>query len=222
MYSAEEMKYHSVPNATFGVCQEVNKRRVNMLELKDLNNLFNEHNETFKAMQTDSQLQYNLYRIIELITNTLKNNRKVLICGNGGSAADSQHLAAEFQGRFKKERKALNVDALTTNTSILTAIGNDYSFDKIFARQVEAKGNEYDVLIGLTTSGNSKDVIEAFKQGIKQDMINIAITGNFDNMECEKIVDFILKVPSKDTARIQEATIFLYHVIAEFVEKEFE
>jgi D-sedoheptulose 7-phosphate isomerase len=192
-----------------------------MLELKDLHTRFNEHCDTFYKMQDSTEIRYNLQRIIELITNTLKNNRKILICGNGGSAADSQHIAAEFQGRFKKERKALNVDALTTNTSILTSIGNDYSFDKIFSRQVEARGNEFDVLIGLTTSGNSKDVIEAFKQGIKQDMIIVAMIGDFENTESEKYADFVLKVPSKDTARIQEGHVFLYHVIAEYVEKEF-
>lgn len=193
-----------------------------MFKIEDLHTKFTEHNETFAKMQTDIELQYNLSKIIELITNTLKNNRKVLICGNGGSAADAQHLAAEFQGRFKKERQALNVDALTTNTSILTAIGNDYSFDKIFARQVEAKGREFDVLIGITTSGNSKDVIEAFKQGIKQHIIIIAMIGDFENTESEKYADYILKVPSKDTARVQEGHLFLYHAIAEYVEKEFE
>ena len=193
-----------------------------MVDFKDLHNKYNEHNDIFIKMQNDDRLQSNLSNIIALITDTLKNNCKVLICGNGGSAADAQHLSAEFQSRFKKERKALNVDALTTNTSILTAIGNDYSFDKIFARQVEAKGDAFDILIGISTSGNSKDVIEAFKQARKQDMIIIAMTGDFEDMESDEYADYILKVPSKDTARIQEGHIFLYHIIAEYVEKQFE
>jgi D-sedoheptulose 7-phosphate isomerase len=188
----------------------------------NFNNLFNQHIEVFQKMQSDNKLQDIILQIINLLILTFKNGNKLLICGNGGSAADSQHFATELVSRFKKERKALNAEALTTDTSCITAISNDYSFDNIFARQIEAKGNEFDVLIGISTSGNSRNVVEAFKQGIKQNLVMVALTGDFENMECEKYADLILKVPSRDTARIQEAHIFVCHIIAEFVEKEFE
>lgn len=173
-------------------------------------------------MENDVELQNTIIRIIDLLIETFKNGNKLLIFGNGGSAADSQHFATELVSRFKKERKALNAEALTTDTSCITAISNDYSFDNIFARQVEAKANEFDVLIGISTSGNSRNVVEAFKQGIKQNLVMIALTGDFENMECEKYADLIVKVPSKDTARIQEGHLFIYHTICEFVEKQFE
>lgn len=188
----------------------------------ELNNKFIEHNGIFYEMRNNIDLHRILLEIINLLIKTFKNKNKILICGNGGSSADSQHLTAEFVGRFKKERKALNVEALSTNTSILTAIGNDYSFDNIFSRQVEAKGCKSDILIGISTSGNSTNVVEAFKQAKKQGIITIAMTGNAENMEIEQYSDYILKVPSTNTARIQEAHTFLYHVIAEMVEKEFE
>jgi D-sedoheptulose 7-phosphate isomerase len=192
-----------------------------ILNYIELLNKISEHENMFYLMRNDVELYKNLNNIIELLVSTLQNGNKILICGNGGSASDAQHLTAEFVGRFKKERKALNVEALSTNTSILTAIGNDYNFDKIFSRQVEAKGNSGDVLIGFSTSGNSKNIVEAFKQANKQHMINILFTGENINTECAKYADYIVGVPSKDTARIQEATVFLYHVIAEYVEKEF-
>jgi D-sedoheptulose 7-phosphate isomerase len=188
----------------------------------NLNKKYNEHINTFQQMQRDYILQHTLLEVINLLVYTLMNNNKVLIAGNGGSAADAQHLTAEFVGRFKKERKALNVEALSTNTSILTAIGNDYGFDKIFSRQVEAKGDKDDVLIGITTSGNSPNIVEAFKQAKKQNIICVAFTGNAENMDIEQYSDYILKIPSTDTAGIQEATIFLYHMIVEYTEQEFE
>jgi D-sedoheptulose 7-phosphate isomerase len=188
----------------------------------NLNKKYNEHINTFQQMQRDYILQHTLLEVINLLVYTLMNNNKVLIAGNGGSAADAQHLTAEFVGRFKKERKALNVEALSTNTSILTAIGNDYGFDKIFSRQVEAKGDKDDVLIGITTSGNSPNIVEAFKQAKKQNIICVAFTGNAENMDIEQYSDYILKIPSTDTTGIQEATIFLYHMIVEYTEQEFE
>jgi len=188
----------------------------------ELQTKFDEHNNIFQEMSKDTELHNTIIKIIDLITFTLKNGNKILICGNGGSAADSQHLAAEFVGRFKKERQALNVEALSTNTSILTAIGNDYSFDKIFSRQVEAKGNPLDILIGISTSGNSPNIIEALKQAKSQNMFTIALTGDNENTQCEQYADYIIKIPSKDTARIQEAHIFAIHVICEYVEQFFE
>ncbi|MFA5559167.1 MAG: SIS domain-containing protein [Methanofastidiosum sp.] len=182
---------------------------------------FNEHNQIFQQMQNDTYLHTLISQVVDLLIYTFKNGNKVLICGNGGSAADSQHFATELVSRFRTERKALNAEALTTDTSCITAISNDYSFNRIFSRQVQAKGKEGDVLIGITTSGNSKNIVKAFKQARSQDMITVAMTGNFENMKCEKYADYVLKIPSQDTARIQEATSFIYHVICEYVEAEF-
>ena len=141
------------------------------------------------------------------------------MCGNGGSAADAQHIATEFVSRFYHERKALNAEALTVNTSTLTAVGNDYSFDRVFARQVEAKGRQGDILIGISTSGESKNIIEAFEAAKKLNMSTIAFTGN---RECtmEHKADMTINIPSEDTPRIQEMHIMTGHIICELVEKE--
>jgi D-sedoheptulose 7-phosphate isomerase len=144
---------------------------------------------------------------------------KVLICGNGGSAADSQHIAGELVGRFKLERKALDARALTTDTSILTAIGNDYSIDSIFSRQVEAYAKKGDVLLGISTSGNSTDVIKAFEEGRKIGTFNIAFTGEGGG-KIKSLTDLCFEVPSRDTPRIQEGHELVYHLVCDLVEKK--
>lgn len=159
-----------------------------------------------------------LKKAIEIILETLKNGNKILICGNGGSAADSQHFAAEIVGRFKLERRGLPAIALTTDTSILTAIGNDYGFEKIFERQVEALGEEGDVLIGISTSGNSENVIRAVNKAKEMGIYTIGLLGKGGG-KLKDIVDLALIVPSNDTARIQECHLTIYHVICEEVEK---
>ena len=160
-----------------------------------------------------------LKKSIEIIENALKNGNKLLICGNGGSAADAQHFAAEIVGRFKLERDGLPAIALTTDTSILTAIGNDYGFDKIFERQVEALGKEGDVLVGISTSGNSENVIKAVNKAKVMGIYTIGLLGK-DGGKLKDIVDLALIVPSKDTARIQECHLTIYHVICEEVAKK--
>lgn len=145
---------------------------------------------------------------------------KLLLCGNGGSAADAQHLAAELVNRFMLERPALAAIALTTDSSNLTAIANDYAYDWIFARQVEALGRPGDVLLGITTSGNSKNVLEALKVARKRGMVTIAFTGDTGGrVAAQQLSDFLLPVPAQDTARIQEGHIFLGHVLCELVER---
>lgn len=151
---------------------------------------------------------------------SLKSGGKILIFGNGGSAADSQHIAAEFIGRFKKERRALAAIALTTDTSALTALGNDYTFDIIFSRQIEALGKKGDVAIGISTSGNSKNVIEAIKKAKELGLVTITLTGN-DGGLLAALSDIKLIVPSKVTARIQESHLTIAHTICELVEEEF-
>ncbi|WP_457612492.1 D-sedoheptulose 7-phosphate isomerase [Methanocaldococcus sp.] len=160
----------------------------------------------------------NLRKAIEIIVKELKNGNKVLICGNGGSAADAQHFAAEIVGRFKLERKGFPAIALTTDTSILTAIGNDYGFDKIFERQVEALGKKGDILVSISTSGNSENVIRAVNKAKEIGIFTIGLLGKGGG-KLKDIVDLALIVPSNDTARIQECHLTIYHVICEEVEK---
>lgn len=161
--------------------------------------------------------------VIEKITSEIiqafKEGNKVLICGNGGSAADSQHMAAELVGRFKKERKALPAIALTTDTSILTAIGNDYGYDKVFSRQVEAHGQEGDIFIGISTSGNSKNIIEAINVAKDKKMLVIGLLGGTGGL-IKSMCDIDLTVKTKNTPRIQECHETIIHIICDLVEKE--
>ena len=156
--------------------------------------------------------------IADACTKALRNGGKVMFCGNGGSAADSQHLAAEFVGRYKMERKALNSIALTVDTSILTAIGNDYGYDDVFRRQVEGVGKAGDVLIGLSTSGNSRNVLLAFEQAAAMGITTVAFTGCGGGKMKEQ-ADLCLAVPAGVTNHIQEQHITCGHLICELVEK---
>lgn len=153
----------------------------------------------------------------ECINSALLNEKRIYIFGNGGSAADAQHIAAEFIGRFKAERKALPVEALSVNTSVLTALGNDYDFSVIFSRQLEAFGSSGDACIGLSTSGNSSNVLLGLKTAKEIGMKTIGITGS-PGGKMKNMVDICLCMPSNDTPRIQELTIFTAHVICELVE----
>ena len=155
-----------------------------------------------------------------LLINTLKQGGKILLCGNGGSAADCQHIAAEFVVRYEKKRQALAAIALTTDTSILTASANDFSFDAIFSRQVEALGNANDCLIAISTSGRSGNVIAAAKSAKSKAMIVIGMTGVEDS-ELSQLADITIKVPSTITARIQEAHILIGHWWCAVVEEAF-
>ena len=157
---------------------------------------------------------------VKSIGEAFKKNRKILFFGNGGSAADSQHIAAEFIGRFQKERKALPAIALTTDTSILTALGNDYGFDIIFSRQLEGLAQRGDVAFGISTSGNSRNVIEGIKKAKRMGLTTISLTG-CDGGKLAKLTDISLIVPSNKTARIQESHLCIAHTICELVENQF-
>lgn len=159
-----------------------------------------------------------IQQAINLIVEAYKNGKKVLFCGNGGSAADAQHLAAELSGRFYYDRKPLYAEALHVNTSYLTAVANDYSYEDIFARILEAEGTEGDILVGISTSGNSSNVLKAFEVAKRKGMHTIAFTGIGGGKMAEKS-DVLLAVPSKDTPRIQESHIMIGHIICEMVEK---
>jgi D-sedoheptulose 7-phosphate isomerase len=155
---------------------------------------------------------------INTIVNCYKNGNKVWFCGNGGSAADAQHLAAELSGRFYFDRDPLPSEALHVNTSYLTAVANDYSYEEIYSRYIKGFGKKGDILIGISTSGKSKNIIKAFEQAKKQEMICIGLTGN--NIDSfSKICDILLSVPSNDTPRIQECHIMLGHIICQKVEE---
>ena len=154
-----------------------------------------------------------------MIVESIKNGGKVLIAGNGGSAADAQHFAAELVGRFVMERKGYPAIALTTDSSIITSIGNDYNFDVIFKRQIEALGNENDVFVGITTSGNSKNVVEAAIEAKEKNMKVIGLTGH-DGGKLKELSDICINFPYAETARIQEHHLMTYHLICEYVEKE--
>ncbi len=160
-----------------------------------------------------------IYGISQLMIDCLKKDGKVIVFGNGGSASDSQHIAAELVGRFKKDRSALAGIALTTNTSILTSLANDYGYDIVFARQVEALGKKNDVALGISTSGKAKNVALGIKQAKKMGIKTVALSGG-DGGEIAKLADVSLIVPSKITARIQEAHIMIAHIICEMIEQE--
>lgn len=184
---------------------------------KTIENIFN---ESIKTKQ--DALQNNLNEIEQaalLIIESLKNGGKLLICGNGGSAADSQHIAAEFIGRFQQERKSLPAIALTTDTSILTSLGNDYGYDVIFARQIEGLGNKGDVVLGISTSGDSSNVVEAMKKARELGLKTITLTGN-QGGQLGNLADVHLNVPSAVTARVQESHICIAHILCELAEKE--
>lgn len=151
--------------------------------------------------------------------NCIKNGGKILLCGNGGSAADSQHIAAEIVGRFKKERKGLAAIALTTDTSILTSVGNDYGYDYIFARQIEGLCRAEDLVIGLTTSGNSANVVRAIEAANEVGATTVGLTGGTGG-KLNGLCDYNVVVPSAITARIQEAHIFIGHCLCEILETD--
>lgn len=159
-----------------------------------------------------------IIKLVETVSACIKRGGKVIFFGNGGSAADSQHLAAEFIGRFKKERKALAAIALTTNTSVITALANDYGYETVFSRQLEALGQKGDVAVGISTSGKAKNVLAAIKQAKKIGLETVALTGQ-DGGELAKLADISLIIPSRHTARIQEAHITIGHIICELVEE---
>ncbi|MEK7200167.1 MAG: D-sedoheptulose 7-phosphate isomerase [Bacteroidota bacterium] len=165
----------------------------------------------------DEKMQENMASAIDVITNAFQTGKKVLFCGNGGSAADAQHLAAEFSGRFYIDRKALPSEALHCNTSYLTAVANDYSYDVIYSRIVDGTCVAGDVLVGLSTSGNSKNILNAFAAAKEKGVITIGLTGASGG-KMKELSDYLFNVPSTDTPRIQESHILIGHIICELVE----
>ncbi|MEO6524916.1 MAG: D-sedoheptulose 7-phosphate isomerase [Mucilaginibacter sp.] len=178
---------------------------------------FEQHIEIAKT--SSIQLNASIAQACSVVINCIKGGNKVLLFGNGGSAADAQHIAAEFTGRFVKERRSLPAIALTTDTSAITAIGNDYGFDRIFERQVEGLANADDVLIGISTSGNSPNVVKALEAGKKLGCKTIGLSGR-DGGQMNICSDINIVVPSNITARIQEMHILIGHIICEAIDAD--
>jgi len=189
------------------------------MSIKTIINRINESIEMKEKILKDTHLIEQIDTISQKLIGVYRSNKKVILFGNGGSAADAQHLAAELMNKFYFDRNSLPAIALTVNTSILTAVGNDYSFKKIFSKQLEGIGNEEDAAIGISTSGNSINVIEGLKYAKRNKLYTIAFTGK-NGGGINHIVDECIKVPSDDTPRIQEGHIMIGHIICEIIEKE--
>lgn len=176
--------------------------------------------KTKETILNDERFLKNIEKVVEIFVKALSSDKKILFAGNGGSASDCNHLSTELVSKFYKERKGLAAISLAANNSSITAIGNDYGYDRVFARQVEALGEEGDVLIAISTSGNSKSIIEALKEAKNAKMTNIGFTGK-NLCAMDEFCDIVLKVPSDDTPIIQESHIMLGHLICKLVEENF-
>jgi D-sedoheptulose 7-phosphate isomerase len=186
--------------------------------MEKINKIIQASIDTKQKILTDERLLLAINDSVNMIVSAFEKGNKVLFCGNGGSASDAQHLAAEFSGRFYTDRDALPAEALHCNTSYLTAVANDYSFDVIYSRLIKGIGNAGDVLVGLSTSGNSKNIVNAFEQAKKNDMLTIGFTGASGG-KMKKHSDILINIPSEDTPRIQESHIMIGHIICQFVEE---
>lgn len=189
--------------------------------MKDkIKNIISESVAVKNKVLQDEKLITTIEKITEAIVAALKNGKRIYFCGNGGSAADAQHLAAEFSGRFYTDRDALPAEALHCNTSYLTAVANDYSFDVVYARLIKGIAHEGDVLVGLSTSGNSKNILHAFETAREKKVITVGFTGETGG-KMKDLSDYLINVPSKDTPRIQESHILIGHIICQLVEEKY-
>lgn len=170
-----------------------------------------------EALLSDKAFIAHIQQAADMIIDSLRNGGKIHFCGNGGSAADAQHLAAELSGRFYFDRPPLNAEALHCNTSYLTAVGNDYGYDQVFARLLRGTGHKGDVLVGISTSGNSKNILQAYEVCREKGIMIISLTGSTGG-KMKDMSDLLLNVPSTDTPRIQECHIMIGHIICELVE----
>lgn len=175
--------------------------------------------DTKQNILSDENLLQKIEDVTSVIANAFKNGNKVLFCGNGGSAADAQHLAAEFSGRFYTDRDPLFAEALHVNSSYLTAVANDYSYDVVYSRLVKGMGRKGDVLVAFSTSGNSTNIVKAVEQAKEIGMITIGFTGETGG-KMKNLCEYLINVPSKDTPRIQESHILLGHIICQLVEED--
>ena len=185
-----------------------------------IRNRIEEQREVLKAISGDEASLSTIKNVGEALAKTIKSGGKILLCGNGGSAADAQHIAAELVGWFeKKNRPAIYAEALTVNSSSLSAIANDWGYEHVFERQVEAKGKKGDALIGISTSGNSASVLNAMKKGRALGLLTVGMTGQNRQSAIAALCDRCIFVPSTSTPRIQEAHILIGHILCEQIEK---
>ena len=182
-------------------------------------NLINESVKTFTNISKDQHQVVLIENITNTILNAFKSDNKLLLCGNGGSAADAQHIAAELSGRFEIDRKPLNAEALHVNSSFVTAVANDYGYEEVYSRMVEAIGKNGDILLALSTSGNSKNIIRAIEKANSLGLITIGFSGN-DGGAMQNLCKYNLIIPSDNTARIQEAHILVGHIICKLIEQK--
>lgn len=185
--------------------------------LNKINHIISESIQVKQSLLNNTALLEQIAGVVDAVTTAFKNGHKVQFCGNGGSAADAQHLAAEFSGRFYKNRTALPSDALHCNSSYLTAVANDYGYDEVYSRLVDGTMQEGDILIGLSTSGNSPNIVKAFETARAKNIITVGFTGNGGG-KLGELSHFLLDIPSKNTPRIQESHIMIGHIICELVE----
>ena len=176
--------------------------------------------ETKQKLLQDEKVLKSICDVVDVLLKAFQDGKHVYFCGNGGSAADAQHLAAEFSGRFYKDRKALPAEALHCNTSYLTAVANDYGFDEIYSRLIYGIGKDGDVIVGLSTSGNSNNIIKAFETAKQKGMITVGFTGETGG-KMKELSDHLINIPSKVTPRIQECHITVGHIICELVETKY-
>jgi D-sedoheptulose 7-phosphate isomerase len=188
--------------------------------LEDIKKIVSASITVKQKLLADEALLKTTARVVDMIVKAFKEDKRVYFAGNGGSAADAQHLAAEFSGRFYTDRQALPAEALHCNTSYLTAVANDYSYDEIYARLIRGIAHPGDVLIGLSTSGNSKNIVRAFETAREKGVITVGFTGESGG-KMKILSDYLFNIPSKDTPRIQESHILIGHIICELVEKDF-
>jgi D-sedoheptulose 7-phosphate isomerase len=176
--------------------------------------------DTKQQLLQSQELLLTIEKVADIITTAFKNGKRLYLCGNGGSAADAQHLAAEFSGRFYTDRKALPAEALHCNTSYLTSVANDYGFDIVYSRMIEGFGQSGDILIGLSTSGNSVNIIKAIIAAKEKGMTTVAFTGTKGG-QMKLISDYLINIPSSDTPRIQESHIMVGHILCQLVEEKY-
>ena len=188
--------------------------------MKKIKQIIESSISTKQSILKDEVLLSTIEEIVASITAAFKNGNRVYFCGNGGSAADAQHLAAEFSGRFYKDRKALPAEALHCNSSYVTAVANDYGYDFIYSRIIDGIGKAGDILIGISTSGNSLNIIKAFETAKEKDMITIGFTGETGG-KMKSLSNYLINVPSTDTPRIQESHILIGHIVCELVEEKY-
>ena len=189
------------------------------MDIAGIQHIIEDSIATKQAIVSGQTLMHTVRLIADAITACYRNGGKVLFCGNGGSAADAQHLAAELSGRFYFDRPPLDAEALHVNSSYVTAVANDYSYNEIYSRYVNGVGKKGDVLIGISTSGNSENILRALTVAKNKGMITVAMTGESGG-KMKDLVDFLLNIPSTDTPRIQEAHIMMGHIFCQIVEED--